>query len=123
MVAHIAAYCTEENLHTFREGIERFSHRFGRKVQAQLHPSSQNFLDALPRGSPWDLIIVAAPGAEGMETVVSARETAPETPLLWCSDDAAFAVASYRLRCSLFLPLPLQPDDVQAAMTRCLKEQ
>ncbi len=123
MVAHVAAYCTEEHLHTFREGIERFAGQFERTVQAQLHPSSQNFLDALPHGSPWDLIIVAAPGAEGMETVITAREAAPETPLLWCSDDAAFAVASYRLRCSLFLPLPLQPDQVRDAMARCLEIQ
>lgn len=121
MIVRVAVLCGDGELGSFRQGVEQYARSCKDPVHGEYHPGARGFLDALQHDSLWDLLIVAVPGARGMEAVVSARELAPETPLLWCSDDPGFAVASYRLRCSLFLPLPLNREEVASAMARCLE--
>lgn len=120
MVLRIAACCADADAQKLQQGFRQYSENHGIQVHGVCHPDHRSFLDALEHSSLWDFLIVAIPGARGMETVVSTRELAPETPLLWCSDDTEFAIASYRLRCDLFLQMPLSSDQVETAIRRCL---
>lgn len=120
MIVRVATLCTDRDLPAFQQGLKGFAGGQAAPVNGAFYRESRTFLEALRRDPLWDLLIVADPGARGMETVISARELAPETPLVWCSDDDGFAVASYRLRCELFLQLPLGPEQVQDALRRCL---
>lgn len=121
MIVRVAVLCADTELGSFQQGLEQYAQSRPDPVHGEYYQKTRCFLDALQHDSLWDFLIVAVPGARGMEAVVSARELAPETPLLWCSDDPEFAVASYRLRCSLFLPLPLDQAEVASALDRCLE--
>jgi len=121
MIVRVAAVCGDETLSALRTGVRQYADSRNASVNGVFFPDAHSFLKALEEESLWDLVIVATPGARGMETVVSARELAPETPLLWCSDDGDFAVASYRVRCSLFLTLPLRAEQVADALAQCLE--
>lgn len=57
----------------------------------------------------YDLIIVAANGAHGMEVCIGARKIRQDTYLFWFSDDKDFGPQSYRLNCTYFATKPV-PD-------------
>ncbi len=120
MVVRIAVYCAQADRSLFEVGLERHGQAHETVIRGQFFFEFSDFLNVLRDDSSWDLVVVAVPGARGMEAVYNAREWMPEVPILWCSDDADFAVASYRLRCRLFLTLPLQEEHVQNALERCL---
>lgn len=119
MVAQISVLCAEDYLPAFQEGMRRYAQR--RPAETSFHQDRQSFLHALQHRPLCDLLIIAVPGAQGMEDVISARSVSSELPILWCSDDEAFAVTSYRLRCSLFLALPVTAEQVERAMEHCLE--
>ncbi len=64
------------------------------------------------------VMVVAQPGAKGMEGVRAARVLLPEVPLLWFSDDKGFGPESYRAGCSYFSAEPLTPALVERAFHR-----
>ena len=119
MAARIAVLCAEDYLPAFQEGMRRYAQRT--PTETSFHSDRQSFLYAMQHRPLCDLLIIAVPGAQGMEDVISARSVAPELPILWCSDDQAFAVTSYRLRCSLFLALPVTEEQVEKAAEHCLE--
>lgn len=120
MVVRIAVYCTDAITPVLQQGIKQFAEKQDLLVEDFFFQNPHEYIEALEENSLWDFLVVAAPGARGMETVISTRELAPKIPLLWCSDDAEFAVTSYRLHCDLFLPMPLQASDMEDALHRCL---
>ncbi|MEG1774383.1 MAG: hypothetical protein RR320_05980, partial [Oscillospiraceae bacterium] len=75
------------------------------------------------RNGPYDLVVVALPGALGMEAVLGVREKAPMIPLVWCSDDDVFALQSYRLRVTAFLRLPVDAHQAAVALNRCAEDR
>ena len=66
----------------------------------------------------WDLVVVAAPGAQGMETCIGARKIRPRIPLFWFSDDPLFAAQSYRLNCTYFGVMPVSGRMMENAFGR-----
>ncbi len=70
------------------------------------------------KARPYDVVIVALPGAIGMETALGARKFAPKAALFWASDESAFIAESYRLRAAMFLTLPLEEEQVQELVMR-----
>lgn len=70
------------------------------------------------KGKRFDVVIVALPGAVGMETAVGARQFDENVTLIWASDEAAFIAQSYRLRAAMFLSLPLVEEQVTEALRR-----
>ena len=44
-------------------------------------------------------------GARGLEAAIQAKQLAPETPLVWWSDDKNFALIAYQLRIPAFLSI------------------
>lgn len=119
----IAVCCAAPEREVFRQGIDHYAAEQKAPIQTEIFEQAQDFYKALEQNSLWDLIVVAIPGAAGMETVIGARTLANVAPLLWCSDDSGFAVESYRQRCSLFLVMPMAPEDVKAAIGRCLEQK
>ena len=119
MAARIAVLCAEDYLPAFQEGMRRYAQRT--PTETSFHSDRQSFLYAMQHRPLCDLLIIAVPGAQGMEDVISARSVSSELPILWCSDDQAFAVTSYRLRCSLFLVLPVTEEQVEKAAEHCLE--
>ena len=52
-----------------------------------------------------DAVVIAMTlGARGLEAAIQAKQLAPETPLVWWSDDENFALIAYRL---LYPGIPL----------------
>lgn len=66
----------------------------------------------------WNLVVVAAPGAQGMEICIGARKIRPRIPLFWFSDDPLFAAQSYRLDCTYFGVMPVSGRMMENALSR-----
>lgn len=84
---------------------------------AEVFPRREDLLYAM-KERPFDIVVVAQPGAIGMEAAVGARQFAPKASLIWASDEAAFIAQSYRLRAAMFLSLPLEEAQVKEALLR-----
>lgn len=68
---------------------------------------------------PYDLIIVTADGATGMEACIGARKICPDTSLFWFSNDRAFGPQSFRLDCTYFATKPVSKERLMSAFARC----
>ncbi len=60
-----------------------------------------NILQAMQDVAP-DAAVVLTDGAQGMEAAMIVRRLYPTLPLIWFSDDHAFATQAYRLQASYF---------------------
>ncbi len=109
--------CERECLPLLEAGTARFEKSVGRPVELTSCRDVQSFLRQAVE--PWDALLIALPGAEGMETVITARRQNERVPLVWISDDEVFGVQSYRLHASMFLCLPVSEEDVAHALKRC----
>lgn len=65
------------------------------------------------------LILVLADRSRGMEGVYAAKETRPEIPVFWFSDDEGFGMQSYRLECDYFAVKPVTEEKLKMAFHRC----
>lgn len=66
-----------------------------------------------------NLIVVLANRADGMEGVYTAKETRPDVPVFWFSDDEGFGMQSHRLECDYFAVKPVTAEKLQKAFRRC----
>jgi len=57
----------------------------------------------------FELIIILADGAEGMEACIGVKKMRPQIPVFWFSDDPYFVAQSYRLDCTFFSTKPVLP--------------
>ncbi len=89
----------------------------GRQPRCILFDDYDEFIGGLS-SSGCQMMVVARPGAEGMESVRAARILLPEVPLLWFSDDKGFGPESFRAGCSYFTAEPLTEDLVRHAFFR-----
>ncbi len=80
--------------------------------------SYDDFISELP-ASGCDVVIVARPGAAGMETVRSAKILMPGVKVIWFSDDNGFGPESYRIGCAYFSASPITEERITAALRRC----
>ena len=55
-------------------------------------------------------------GARGLEAAIQAKQLAPETPLVWWSDDKNFALIAYQLRIPAFLSIDCSDQELYEAM-------
>jgi len=65
------------------------------------------------------VLVVLADGAKGMECVYRTKETRPNLPVFWFSDDEGFGIQSYRLNCAYFSTKPVTLDKIHHAIHRC----
>lgn len=88
------------------------------RLQADFFKSGCQMLYAL-RENSYQAVIVAQPGAEGMETVFGIREHSKTIPIVWISDDYAFGPLSYRVCARLFLAGPMTVEQAIKALAEC----
>lgn len=82
------------------------------------HADDYDLLRRILAQQTWSLVIVAQPGAKGMEVCIGARKIRPQIPLVWFSDDLLFAAQSYRLDCTYFGKLPGSQRSLAEAFSR-----
>lgn len=103
----------------FRQGAGEFILRTGNDLILENFNRREALLYRLRDGN-YDIVLVALPGALGMETVLGVREMDRGVPLIWASDDEVFSLEGYRLRVDMFLRLPATPHQYSDALIRCL---
>ena len=72
--------------------------------------------DYLRRGGAYHAVVIAMTGARGLEAAIQAKQLAPETPLVWWSDDENFALIAYQLRIPAFLSIDCSDQELYEAM-------
>ena len=68
------------------------------------------------RRSRYHAVVIAMTGARGLEAAIQAKQLAPETPLVWWSDDKNFALIAYQLRIPAFLSIDCSDQELYEAM-------
>ena len=111
--------CAPENEALLRRGIEEFSRRTGRGAVSECFARRETLLYRIRRGC-CDAVLIALPGALGMESAIGVRGIDERIPLVWISDDEVFAMQSYRLKTRMFLSFPTTEKQVADALERCV---
>ena len=75
----------------------------------------------LPVSSRYHAVVIAMTGARGLEAAIQAKQLAPETPLVWWSDDKNFALIAYHLRIPVFLPADCSDQELYEAIKPIMK--
>ena len=70
------------------------------------------------RSNIYDVVIVMADNAVGMEGVIAAQNVHPEVPIIWFSNDKNFVAQSYRLGVAYFAVKPVDEKTVSLALRR-----
>jgi two-component SAPR family response regulator len=70
----------------------------------------------------YSIVVISLAGALGMEAAIGAREENSAVPIVWVSDEDAFALQSYRLHIKMFLVLPVTPQRICEALCRCMED-
>ena len=85
-----------------------------RRVEC-IHASDfDGFLEKLQQAS-YDVIVVTANGAEGMEGVIAAQKLFPQGHIVWLSDDNGFGIQAHRLGCTYFAVKPITKEIISKA--------
>ena len=77
-----------------------------RRIECIHAPDFDSFLEKL-RATVYDVIVVSASGAEGMEGVIAAQKLVPDGHIVWLSDDPGFGIQAHRLGCTYFGVKPI----------------
>lgn len=119
MQFHCLLLCTQEDEALLRRGVAEFSRRTGLSVVPECFSRREELLYRIRDGC-CDAVLVALPGALGMESAIGVRGMDGRVPLIWISDDDVFAMQSYRLKTRMFLSSPTTEGQVADALERCV---
>lgn len=98
------ALCTElRNAEWFESRLCSLFAGDGQLVIDELWNEKQ--LSQALRRSRYHAVVIAMTGPRGLEAAIQAKQLAPETPLVWWSDDENFALIAYQLRIPVFLSI------------------
>lgn len=75
------------------------------------------------RSNIYDVVIVMADNAAGMEGVIAAQNVHPDVPIIWFSNDKNFVAQSYRLGVAYFAVKPIEQKMINLAFRRCGKKE
>lgn len=109
--------CRAEDVAVIERGAHEFTRQTGMEVAFTSCTEAQE-LFRLAKGH-WDAVLVFMPGAIGMEVANGARQSNSTAPLVWISDDEAFAIHSYRLKARAFMMQPVTECEIAEALARC----
>ena len=116
------AVCTEKNIcQEIAAGITDAQKEANICLETDWFFNREDLLYGMRRRK-YEIVLVAVKGALGMETAIGAREESPSVPLVWISDEDAFALQSYRLKIKIFLVMPVTPDGICDAIMRCMED-
>ena len=109
------ALCTElRNVEWFESRLRSLFDGDGQLAIDELW--NENQLAQALRRSRYHAVVIAMTGAKGLEAAIQAKQLAPETPLVWWSDDKNFALIAYHLRISAFLSTDCSDQELYEAM-------
>ena len=109
------ALCTElRNVEWFESRLRSLFAGDGQLVIDELWNEKQ--LSQALRRSRYHAVVIAMTGARGLEAAIQAKQLAPETPLVWWSDDKNFALIAYQLRIPVFLSIDCSDQELYEAM-------
>ena len=116
------ALCTElRNVEWFESRLRSLFDGDGQLVIDELWNEKQ--LSQALRRSRYHAVVIAMTGARGLEAAIQAKQLAPETPLVWWSDDKNFALIAYHLRISAFLSADCSDQELYEAMAPIRKRR
>lgn len=98
------------------------AHLAFRKIQYSHAEDYDTYLRKL-RNHIYDVVIVMADNAAGMEGVMAVQNVHPETPIIWFSNDENFVAQSYRLGVTYFAVKPINEKIIHLALKRCQKKE
>ncbi|MEG2660180.1 MAG: hypothetical protein RR978_05610 [Oscillospiraceae bacterium] len=113
--------CDEAEEPALRCGIEQCSDNAHSFITQEWYHRREDLLYRIRSGC-YDAVVVALPGALGMEAVLGVRNLDAKVPLIWCSDDDVFALQSYRLFVTTFLRMPVKAEQLAKALAQCIVE-
>lgn len=109
------ALCTElRNAEWFESRLRSLFAGDGQLVIDELWNEKQ--LSQALRRSRYHAVVIAMTGARGLEAAIQAKQLAPETPLVWWSDDENFALIAYHLRIPAFLSADCSDQELYEAI-------
>lgn len=114
--------CEAEEETLLRLGAEEFARQAGCEMTWEGFTRREELLYRMRDGC-CDAVVVALRGALGMESVLGVRDINGAVPLIWISDDAVFAMQSYRMRVDMFLQHPVTADQVARAFRVCVEKR
>ena len=116
------ALCTElRNMEWFESRLRSLFDGDGQLAIDELW--NENQLAQALRRSRYHAVVIAMTGARGLEAVIQAKQLAPETPLVWWSDDENFALIAYQLRIPAFISIYCFDQDLYDAMESIRKRR
>ena len=116
------ALCTElRNVECFESRLRSLFDGDGQLAIEELW--NENQLAQALRRSRYHAVVVAMTGAKGLEAAIQAKRLAPETPLVWWSDDENFALIAYQLRIPAFLSIDCSDQEIYEAMESIRKRR
>jgi DNA-binding NarL/FixJ family response regulator len=109
------ALCTElRNVEWFESRLRSLFDGDGQLAIDELW--NENQLAQALRRSRYHAVVIAMTGAKGLEAAIQAKRLAPETPLVWWSDDENFALIAYQLHIPAFLSIDCSDQELYEAM-------
>ncbi|MEA4853240.1 MAG: hypothetical protein VB082_03055 [Christensenella sp.] len=115
------AVCTEKKMtEKISEGIGALKQSSGVRIKTDWFYRREDLLYGMRR-SKYAIVLIALTGALGMEAAIGAREENAAVPLIWISDEEAFALQSYRLQTKMFLVWPVSTQQICDAFLRCME--
>ena len=116
------ALCTElRNVEWFESRLRSLLDGDGQLAIDELW--NENQLTQALRRSRYHAVVIAMTGAKGLEAVIQAKRLAPETPLVWWSDDENFALIAYQLHIPAFLSIDCSDQELYEAMESIRKRR
>ena len=110
----ILLYGAPSDYDTIMSSMELLPELQYRRIEVVRTDSFDAFLEKL-RNASYDIVLVTANGAEGMEGVIAAQSLRPGAATVWFSDDQGFGAQAYRLNCTYFAVKPITPETVSKA--------
>ena len=116
------ALCTElRNVEWFESRLRSLFDGDGQLVIDELWNEKQ--LSQALRRSRYHAVVIAMTGARGLEAAIQAKQLAPETPLVWWSDDKNFALIASQLRIRASLSIDCSDQELYEAMAPIRKRR
>ncbi len=116
---HILSYGTKQDHDTCVQYINSAPELQYRRIDYTHTDNYDAFIENLHHHHPkFDVVLVMANGAEGMEGVRATRHLCPDQTVVWLSDDEGFGAQSYRYGCTYFGVKPITRNLIAEAIRK-----
>ncbi len=116
----VCFYGNELEYEIFRSHVNEIPRFSGLLTDFVLCPDYDALAGSL-RQDRFDLVFISHDNAYGMEGVFAVRNTQPNVPMIWFSNDEDFGSQAYRLHTDFFHSKPITPMILEMALDRALR--